>query len=325
MTIGALAQFVLYQQMLMWPIREMGWIIAMGQEASAAAERVFELLDTPPDIADEPGATPLERQPRRDRARGRVVPVPGERGAGSCKGVDLHIRSGRDARARRHDRVAARRRSPRSCRASTTRRPGRVTLDGRDLADDHGQLAALARDRRVRGPDPVLGLDPREHPDGQAGRRPTTTSGTALRGRAGRRVRPRAAVGPRHARRRAGLLALRRTASARRARARRDRPSADPRSWTTRCRRWTSTRRPRSRRRCATSSSDSTALLIAHRPSTLLLADRVAFLHEGRVHAVGTHHDLLGDRAAVPPRADGGRGGRRGSRRRSSNGWKGRR
>ena len=31
----------------------------------------------------------------------------------------------------------------------------------------------------------------------------------------------------------------------------------------------------------------STALLIAHRPSTVLLADRVAFLHEGRVHATG--------------------------------------
>ncbi|MGH7856777.1 MAG: ABC transporter ATP-binding protein, partial [Candidatus Binatia bacterium] len=59
-TIGALTQFVLYQQMLVWPVREIGWIIAMGQEASAAAERVFELLDTPPDVSDAPGATPLQ-------------------------------------------------------------------------------------------------------------------------------------------------------------------------------------------------------------------------------------------------------------------------
>jgi ATP-binding cassette subfamily B protein len=36
-----------------------------------------------------------------------------------------------------------------------------------------------------------------------------------------------------------------------------------------------------------------TALLIAHRPSTLLLADRVALIHEGRVWAQGTHHELL--------------------------------
>lgn len=37
----------------------------------------------------------------------------------------------------------------------------------------------------------------------------------------------------------------------------------------------------------------STALLIAHRPSTLLLADRVALMHEGRVLTTGTHHELL--------------------------------
>ncbi|MFJ3580860.1 ABC transporter ATP-binding protein [Streptomyces sp. NPDC090127] len=38
---------------------------------------------------------------------------------------------------------------------------------------------------------------------------------------------------------------------------------------------------------------DTTALVVAHRPSTVLLADRVALLSEGRVAAVGTHHELL--------------------------------
>ncbi len=37
-----------------------------------------------------------------------------------------------------------------------------------------------------------------------------------------------------------------------------------------------------------------TTLLIAHRRSTLQLADRIAVLHEGRVLDVGTHHELAG-------------------------------
>ena len=36
-----------------------------------------------------------------------------------------------------------------------------------------------------------------------------------------------------------------------------------------------------------------TTLIIAHRTSTLALADRVALVDEGRVVAVGTHRELL--------------------------------
>lgn len=43
--------------------------------------------------------------------------------------------------------------------------------------------------------------------------------------------------------------------------------------------------------------SDTTALIVAHRPSTVLLADRVALLSDGRIAAVGTHHELLRDNA----------------------------
>ena len=39
--------------------------------------------------------------------------------------------------------------------------------------------------------------------------------------------------------------------------------------------------------------ASTTALVVAHRPSTVMLADRVAVLHEGRIAAVGTHAELL--------------------------------
>ncbi|MEU8958088.1 ABC transporter ATP-binding protein [Streptomyces sp. NPDC048518] len=43
--------------------------------------------------------------------------------------------------------------------------------------------------------------------------------------------------------------------------------------------------------------ADTTALVVAHRPSTVLLADRVALLSGGRVAAVGTHQQLLRENA----------------------------
>ncbi|MFD4757970.1 ABC transporter ATP-binding protein [Streptomyces sp. NPDC058439] len=38
---------------------------------------------------------------------------------------------------------------------------------------------------------------------------------------------------------------------------------------------------------------ETTAIVVAHRPSTVMLADRVALLSEGRITAVGTHQELL--------------------------------
>jgi ATP-binding cassette subfamily B protein len=39
--------------------------------------------------------------------------------------------------------------------------------------------------------------------------------------------------------------------------------------------------------------ASTTALIVAHRPSTVTLADRVALLEDGRITAVGRHTELL--------------------------------
>jgi len=59
MTIGGIQAFVQYISFMMWPIQDVARVYAEMQHAVASAERVFSLVDTPPDIADRPGAVDL--------------------------------------------------------------------------------------------------------------------------------------------------------------------------------------------------------------------------------------------------------------------------
>ena len=82
LTLGGLVAFITLTLMLVWPIESMGYILAGGQEAATAAQRVYEILDTEPSITSparrsaSPGGRPpgTSRSPLRAEAgaAGRV-------------------------------------------------------------------------------------------------------------------------------------------------------------------------------------------------------------------------------------------------------------
>jgi ABC-type multidrug transport system fused ATPase/permease subunit len=58
-TLGTLVAFNSYLLLLAWPLQGLGMLFGFAQRAAASAERVFEVLDHPPAIADRPGAAAL--------------------------------------------------------------------------------------------------------------------------------------------------------------------------------------------------------------------------------------------------------------------------
>ena len=119
--LGALVAFNAYVVLLIWPLRMLGMVIAMGQRAAASAQRVHEVLST------EPASSTRPRRGRCRRAGGaiRFDDVTFGYGGGRpvLDGFDLdHRRPDSRSRSSARRRAASRRwRS--SCRASTTSTP----------------------------------------------------------------------------------------------------------------------------------------------------------------------------------------------------------
>ncbi len=67
LTLGGLVAFITLALLLVWPVEAMGYIIASGQEAATAAQRVLEIFDTKPEITSKD-----QNLNRTDR----VVPAP---------------------------------------------------------------------------------------------------------------------------------------------------------------------------------------------------------------------------------------------------------
>ena len=66
LTIGGLVAFMSYVFMLTWPMDAIGWVLSMSEECQTASERLNEVLDSRPEIADRAGARAL------DACRGRI-------------------------------------------------------------------------------------------------------------------------------------------------------------------------------------------------------------------------------------------------------------
>jgi len=60
MTIGGINAFVSYLTFMMWPVQDLARVYAEMQHSIASAERIFKLIDTPPEVHDRPEAVPAK-------------------------------------------------------------------------------------------------------------------------------------------------------------------------------------------------------------------------------------------------------------------------
>ncbi len=294
LSAGTLVAFLSTALALRWPVDSIGFLLAMSQEAATATERYFEVMDEEPESADE-GAPAPRTAPGGDtglRFENVQFRYP-DAAPGSppvLTRVDLHIRPGESMAL-----VGATGSGKTTLTALVPRlhevTSGRITLDGVDIRkmtrEELRTKVAVAFEEPTLfsasvGENVLMGApDDAGKPEldralaiAQADFAHTLPQGTDTRvgeqglslsgGQRQRLALARAVVG------RPGFLVLDDPLSA-----------LDVH---------TEAAVEGALRRVL---AGTTALIVAHRPSTVLLADRVALLSEGRITAVGTHQELL--------------------------------
>ncbi|MFB9680580.1 ABC transporter ATP-binding protein [Streptosporangium vulgare] len=131
LTLGTLVAFATLMLQLVWPVSALGFILTMGQEAMTAADRVMEVLDTEPDIVGGTGA--IERPRGHLRFEGACFTFPGA-GEPVLHDVWLEVRPGETVA------VVGATGSGKTTLTSLVPRlydvgAGRVTIDGVDVRD----------------------------------------------------------------------------------------------------------------------------------------------------------------------------------------------
>jgi ABC-type multidrug transport system fused ATPase/permease subunit len=151
LTVGEFFAFNLYVSMLIMPLRMLGMWIGQSQRATAAGERIFQILDEPEEIADRPGAGPLPSGPGRVAFEGVTFGYDPERPV--LDDIDLAIEPGRNVAVIGHTgsgKTTLTALVPRFYDATA----GRVTVDGIDVRDV--ALTSLRRAIAVISQDPFL-------------------------------------------------------------------------------------------------------------------------------------------------------------------------
>jgi ATP-binding cassette, subfamily B, bacterial len=291
LTVGGLVGFVALFTVLLWPILSLGFLFAFAQETASACDRIGELLDAPITVTDRPGVRPAAiGSPARLRFEGAGFTYPGST-TPVLDGVDLDLAPGETVAL-----VGATGSGKTTLTALVGRlydvTAGRVTLDGVDVRDvplrqlrtvvatafeDATLFSMSVRENLTLGRPEASEADVEEAlrvaqaefvhdlPWGLATR--IGEQGLSLSG--GQRQRlalARAVLG------RPSVLVL-------------DDPLSALDVHT----------EALVEQALRDVLAGTTALVVAHRPSTVLLADRVALLADGRITAVGRHSDLLAD------------------------------
>jgi len=83
LTIGGLVAFITLALQLVWPVEALGYIIASGQEAGTAAQRVLEIFDTQPEITDRHPERSVVHVLQTGEAPHRRLPAPRRSGSSS--------------------------------------------------------------------------------------------------------------------------------------------------------------------------------------------------------------------------------------------------